>query len=262
MLFSRFSSDNDDPAPQGGSPNECGGKPRYPIGPLFQATATLNTEAGRVYRQSDNVAPQTGSWKCRLLDCSEQGVRVQLDPKFKIPAGELRRLRLKVPEFNLSIPCGIANMNDQGGAVVLGLKLEFAREAVIEAYWQLLEIVVLSSSLTLHSKSVKPDESGYLVEHYACSRPARLSIWRHPSNRKISAFEFRLKRQVARAIVGKRLECKLVPEAGLVHPTMKGEIQRLFSRVASNLSPAMPLDVRELLQKYIVPPDEPHNRTR
>jgi hypothetical protein len=262
MLFSRISPDNNNPAPKGGSPTDVDGKPRYPISPLFQATATLNTEAGRVFRQSDNVAPQAGTLKCCLLDCSEQEVRVRLDPKSKIPAGELRRLRLTVPEFNLSIPCSIASMNEQGGGVVLGLRLEFAREAVIEAYWQLFEIVVLSSCLTLQAKSVKPDESGYLVEHYVCSRPARLSIWRHPSNQIIMAFEFRLKRQVARAVVGKRLECKLVPEAGLVHPAMKVEIQRLFSRVASNLSPAMPGDVREVLQKYIVPPDEPQNRTR
>ena len=111
---------------------------------------------------------------------------------------------------------------------------------------------MLGSSLKLHTKTVKPDESGYFVEHYACSRPARLSIWRHPHNQEISAFEFRLKRQVARAIVGNRLECMLAPGNHPVPPAMKREIQRLFSWIASNLSPSMPLDVREVLQQYTV----------
>lgn len=252
MFLFNHSHEDSELAAKNDSQIERRGKPRYPVSSLFQATATLTVERGKVSRLTDSGTDQGSNWKCRLLDCSEQGVRVQLEPSYKIPAGELRDLRLKVQEFSLSVPCRIANINEQANGAIFGLTLDFDSEAAFDAYWQLLEVVVLGSSLKLHTKTIKPDESGYFVEHYECSRPARLSIWRHPHNQEISAFEFRLKRQVARAIVGSHLECMLAPGDRPVPPAMKVEIQRLFSWIASNLSPSLPLDVREVLQQYTV----------
>jgi len=252
MFLFNHTSDDSELVTKDGSQTERRGKPRYPVSPLFQATATLTVESGDVSRLADVGSLPGWSGKCRLLDCSEQGVRIQLEPSYKIPAGDLRGLRLKVQEFGLNVPCRIANMNEQANGVIFGLMLDFDSEAAFDAYWQLLEVVVLGSSLKLHTKTIKPDESGYFVEHYACSRPARLSIWRHPHSQEISAFEFRLKRQVARAIVGNHLECMLAPGDRPVPPAMQVEIKRLFSWIASNLSQTMPVDVREVLQQYTV----------
>jgi hypothetical protein len=177
-------------------------------------------------------------------------------------AGDLRDLRLRVEEFALNVPCRIANINEQAGSVVLGLMLDLDDEAVFDAYWQLLEAVVLGSSLKLHSRTTKPDESGYLVEHYANNRPARLSIWRHPVNQAIAAFEFRLKRHVVRAVAGNQFEYLTEPGSRPAQPTRVTEIQRQFSQIVSNLSRSVPQDVRELLQHYVAALDARGNAER
>jgi hypothetical protein len=234
------------------------GKPRYSVSPQFHLNVTLAVQPGPNgdTQPADAGTPQGWSWKCRLLDCSEQGVRVQLEPSLKIPAGELRGLRLKVEEYGLNAPCRIANIGEQDGRGVFGLMLDLENEATFDAYWRLLETVVVGSSLKLHSKAAKPDESGYLVEHYASNRPARLSIWRHPDNQGIVAFEFRLKRHVMRAVVGNNLECLSEPGDHPVPSNQQVELLRLFSGMASNLTQAVAPDVRELLQHYKVTRDE------
>jgi hypothetical protein len=169
-------------------------------------------------------------------------------------AGDLRALRLKVEDFDLNVPCRVANINPHAAGMIFGLMLDLEDEANFDAYWQLLEAVVLGSSLKLHSRTAKPDESGYLLEHYACSRPARLSIWRHPVNETIAAFEFRLKRQVVRAVAGNQLEFLTEPGSRPAQPAGVTEIQRLFSRMVPNLSQTVPQDVREFLLHYATDP--------
>jgi len=64
--------------------------------------------------------------------------------------------------------------------------------------------VALGSTLRLRTKTPKPDDSGYLVEKYASSRPSRLTVWRHPTGGMVSAFEFILKDSLVRAAVGQQ----------------------------------------------------------
>jgi hypothetical protein len=264
MFFFKNHHNDSELLARGGAQAEKRGKPRYTVSPEFRLNASLMIEPGDIAPAADEGSgPQQGwSGKCRLLDCSEQGVRVQLEPSHKIPAGELRGLRLKVEEFDLNVPCRIANISEPAGGVIFGLMLDLENEATFEAYWQLLEAVVLGLSLKPHSKSAKPDDSGYLVEHYASHRPARLSIWRHPVDQSIAAFEFRLKRHLVRAVAGNHLECLHEPGNRPVSSVKREELQLLFSWMVSNLAPTMPQDVRELLLHYRVSLDAPENLQR
>lgn len=252
MFFFKYNAEASELAARGGSLAEKRGKPRYAISPEFRLNASLLIDPVDVSPLAGEGHGPAQQWKapCHLLDCSEQGVRVQLEPAHKIPAGELRGLRLQVEEFSLNVACRIANMSEPVGGVIFGLVLDLENEATFEAYWQLLEAVTLGLSLKPHSKSTKPDDSGYLVEHYASHRPARLSIWRHPVDQSVAAFEFRLKHDLVRAVVGNPLECLHEPGNRPVSPAKREELQLLFSWMVSNLASAVPQDVRETLRLY------------
>ena len=69
---------------------------------------------------------------------------------------------------------------------------------------QLLDVVALGSTLKLERAAKQPDASGYIVEVYAGNRPSRLTVWRHPADESVMAFEFVLKDNMVRAAAGQR----------------------------------------------------------
>lgn len=224
--------------------------PRYAINPEFHLQAVLSFS-----KRNDTRAPKGSTrpgwnWKCRLLDCSEQGVRIQLDPALKVQARDLCDLKLIVEGFELTIPCHIANIREEAEGLIFGLKHDIEAEKMWNAYWQLLEVVALGSTLKLHRRTTKPDESGYLVEQYVNNRPARLTIWRRPSDQAVAAFEFRLKDNLVRAAAGQKIKYLTGATARPATAVQASEIQRLFQWVVHNLSPAVPEDVRAFLKSY------------
>lgn len=221
---------------------------RYAVNPQFPIKAVLSF-IGR----DDTGVPMSNSrhgwnWKGRLIDCSEQGVRIQMGPTFKVEARDLCDLTLKVEDFELTVPCHIANIRENAEGLIFGLQHNIEDEAIRSAYWQLLEVLALGSTLKLQSKTTKPDESGYLVEHYVSNRPARLSIWRHPADESVSAFEFQLKDNLVRAAAGHGMEFLTGADARRATAAQALEIQRLFNWVVPNLASAVPEDVRQFLK--------------
>jgi hypothetical protein len=224
--------------------------PRYVISPEFRLKATLNFASRVDSRSTKGHSRSAWHWKCRLLDCSEQGVRIQMDPALKVRARDLCDLQLKVEEFELTMPCHIANIRENAEGMVFGLKLDVADEPTWKAYCQLLEVVALGSSLKLHRRAAQPDESGYLLEHYTNNRPARLSVWRDPATSAVKACEFLLKHYLIRAAAGRPVEYLTSPSGRPAAPTTAAEIQRLFSWVVPNLPDAVPEDVRAFLKHH------------
>lgn len=189
-------------------------------------------------------------WKGRLLDCSERGVRIQMGPALKVEARDLCDLKLTVEDFELTVPCHVANIREHDEGLVFGLRQDIADETTGKAFRQLLEVLALGSTLKLHSKTTEPDKSGYLVEHYVSNRPARLSIWRHPANEAVAAFEFQLKDNLVRAAAGHGMQCLVGAQARTATSAQAAEIKRLFSWVVPNLAAAVPEDVRKFLHRY------------
>ncbi len=249
MFFKRILKDGERAEPSG-PVAEQRSMPRYVISPEFRLKATLNFASRVDSRATNGHSRSAWHWKCRLLDCSEQGVRIQMDPALKVRARDLCDLQLRVEEFELTIPCRIANIRENAEGVIFGLKLEPDDESTWKAYCQLLEVVALGSSLRLHRRTAHPDESGYLREHYANNRPARLSVWRDPATQAVKACEFLLKHHLVRAAAGRPVEYLTSPSGRRASPTTAREIQRLFCWVVPNLPDAMPEDVRAFLKQH------------
>lgn len=231
------------------------GEERYPVNPDFPLKAGISY-IGR----DDTGAPMSSSragwnWKGQLLDCSEEGARVRLGPGLKAVVGESCDLKLTVQDFNLSVPCHVANIYIQegGGDVIFGLQHAIDDPDTLASYRQLVEVLALASTLKARFAEPKPDKNGYLVEQFANDRPARLTIWREPRSRGVVAFEFLLKEDIVQAASGQAMEYLTGTEAtGAVEATAAKalEIHRLFTWVLPNLPAEVPADVREFLRIY------------
>jgi len=223
---------------------------RYAINPRFPIKAVL-CYSGRINSQSPMGPPRPGwQWQGRLLDCSERGARIQMSPTLKVEARSLCDLRLTVEEFKLTVPCHITNIREHAEGLVFGLRQDIADEATGKAFAQLIEVLALGSTLKLHSKPAEPVKGDYLVEHYVSDRPARLSIWRHPADESVAAFEFQLRDNLVRAAEGHDLQYMVGVPPRTATPAQAQEIQRLFNWVLPNLAAAVPEEVREFLQQY------------
>ncbi len=247
MLFFKRILKEPEPVPQ----VERRSSKRYIVNPRFPLKALLSF-IGR----ADTGAPMRHArpgwnWKGRLIDCSEQGVRIQLGPAIKVKARDLCDLTLTVEDFELTVPCHITNIREQTEGLVFGLKHDIEDETTWSAYRQLLEVLALGSTLKAQTKPLQPDPSGYLVEHYVSTRPARLSIWRHRADESVAAFEFQLKDNVVRVAAGHEVQYLTGADARPATAAKALEIQRLFNWVVPNIAAAVPEEVREFLKRYV-----------
>jgi hypothetical protein len=227
--------------------------PRYPINPEFPLKAVLSF-IGR----DESGAPMSNTrhgwnWKGRLIDCSEEGARIQMGPAVKLQDGEPCDLKLSVQDHEIIVPCHVTNLGETPEGIVLGLKHAIDDAATGEGYRQLVDVVALGSTLKLESAAKKPDASGYLVEIYASNRPSRLTVWRHPADESVMAFEFVLQDNMVRAAAGQRVEFLSDLDGTGSRPANTEkclEIGRLFQWVVPNLPADMPEEVRGFLKHY------------
>lgn len=226
---------------------------RFTLHPDFPLKSVLSF-IGR----DDTGVPMSDSrhawhWKGRLIDCSERGMRMRLGSGVRAHPGDECDLLLTLEDFELTVPCHISNVRAEPEGTTVGLQHDIADEATWAAYQQLLEVVALSSTLKPAFKHTKPDPSGYWVEQYASERLARLTVWRHPANQAVVAFEFLLKEVLMRAAAGLEVEFLIGAQAAEVRPvppSKEGEVRRLFHWVAPNLAPCVPADVRAFVRYY------------
>ncbi len=193
------------------------------------------------------------NWKGRLVDCSEQGVRLLFGTAVQAATGESCDLKLDLEEFVLELPCHVSNLRRQSDGFNLGLKHDIADAESRGAYRQFLEIVALGAALRPHLRKHQPEGSNYLVEQYVGERRSCLNVWRHPSGGAVAAAEFLLKDCLIRMVAGHHPEYFTDTEAVEAHranPAHALEIHRLFRWVVPNLSASVPDDLRKFLQKY------------
>ncbi len=228
-------------------PPERRSRPRYALHPDFALRASLALAA--VDKEEPGEWGDV-TWECRVLDCSEDGLRVQIAPDVRVQAKALCHLTLTVHAFELTVPCQIVNLRYNPQGVFFGLSLLIEDETTWAAYWQLLEVIALGATLKLHRRTTQPDDSGYLIESWANSRPARLTVWRHPADRTVAAFEFRLKNYLVRASAGGKIQYLTGLAARPTTPARTEEIRRLFRWVVPNLNQSVPADVRQFLADY------------
>lgn len=225
---------------------------RHPVSPDFSLKATL-CYVGR----DETGAPMSDSragwhWRGRLVDCSDAGVRIQLGPGLRAMVGESCDLRLGIHDFEITVPCHVTNINETAEGAVFGLQHAIMDEATLLSYRRIVEVMAIASTLRLLSRADQPDESGYLVETYGSDRSARLTLWRHPSDASVSAFELQLSDCQLRAAEGQGIEYFSGAAGGSRPATAQRchDIHRLFQWVVPNLPSAVPADVKEFLQGF------------
>jgi hypothetical protein len=226
---------------------------RFAIDPAFPLKAVLSY-VGRDEAGAPMSASREGwNWKGRLLDCSYAGARLRLGGGLKAVIGESCDLKLSLQEFDVLVPCHVANIQEQDGDMIFGLEHDIGDDATRAAYGQLVEVLALGTTLKPRYKEPVPDKTGYLVEQFANDRPARLTVWREPNTRGVVAFEFLLKENIVQAASGQPMEYLVGTETTGAAPAsaLKAlEIHRLFVWVLPNLPDDVPADVKQLLQSY------------
>jgi hypothetical protein len=255
MFFKRILSKQPEPAvpPPEAPAVERRGEQRHAISPDFPLRAVLSfigrDESGAPMSESR----QGWNWKGRLIDLSEDGARLQLGPAVKVRAGEPCDLLLAVQDYELMLPCRVTNLTEHPDGIIVGLNHVIEDAAVLNGYRQLVEVVALGSTLRLQAKGAQPDVSGYLVETYASLRGSRLTVWRHPADRSVGAFELVLQDNLVRAAAGRTVEFMSDIDGSGSRPASAEkclEIGRLFRWVVPNLPPEIPADLRAFLQQH------------
>ncbi|HEX2861525.1 MAG TPA: PilZ domain-containing protein [Lacunisphaera sp.] len=193
-------------------------------------------------------------WPGLLVDLSSKGARLQVPLTVAVHRDDTGRLHLDVQGYKLSIPCRVAHITECRDSYVLGLDLDLQKAGTQAAYYQLMDLIALGSSLRL-VKSAQPDQSGYLLEQYAGEPASHLSIWRHQEGREVAAFEFVLKDCFVRGVAdSNELECFSGKNA--TAPTTSQaqweEIHRLYQWVVLNLAATVPADARAFLLRLAI----------
>lgn len=193
------------------------------------------------------------NWKCRLLNCSELGVRLETGATVTVVTGAPCHFKIDLEGFELVVPCVVSNLRRQGESLFVGLKQAIPDPETLVAYRQFLEIVALGATLRLHVRRSRAAAAEYEVEQYVSARRSCLNIWRHPQTGMVAAAEFILKECLVRVVPGSPLEYYLGTDAATAPratPAQALEIHRLFHWVLPNLSLSVPEDVRKFLQKH------------
>jgi hypothetical protein len=248
LLFKRIFTARKDDAP----PDRRLGK-RYCISPRFPLKAVVNLvgrdDLGHPLPMKDGGR----DWSCRLINISNQGARIQLPPVICAHAGDACVLKLDLEGHRLQLPGRVAHMIERRDSIVYGVTLDVIGPDQQEMFDELIELIAIGSTFKA-ARPAEPLDAHYLIEQYAGEPDACLDVWRYCEGRQVAAFEFRLREYRVRGCVG-RNELEFLPvtdEAGAraVPPEQAEEIHRLFHWVVPNLPTAVPVDVREFLQKY------------
>ena len=253
LFFKRILKEPEQPAAAAAPIVERRTEQRFAISADFPLKAVL----GFVGRDASG-APMSNTrhgwnWKGRLIDCSEEGARIQLGAGIGIGVGEACDLKLSVQDFELTVPCHVINLTELPDGIVLGLKHAIVEQETLAGYRQLVEVIALGATLKLQSKSTQPDESGYLVEVYGGVGSSRLTVWRYPGQGGIAAFELTLKDNLVRAAAGQAVEFMADIAGSGSMPATSGkcvEIGRLFQWVVPNLPTDLPAEIRAFLRHY------------
>lgn len=230
------------------------GDKRYPVGIKFAVKAKLAIPA----RDSEGNL-LTGSrggptdWGGQLMDLSNNGASIRLHPAAVTVKDDACQLKLELENMLFEIAAKIAHFRQTPQHATCGLTLNFSDSYARKAYLQLMEPVVIGSSLEPVER-VKQDVPGLLKEQYAAESDTVLNVWRDSSGKNAKLFELLIHDYVVRGNtempglkVGRRDGTNTAMGAG-----HKDEIRRLFQFVTQNLGKSVPSEVRKFLELFAV----------
>jgi hypothetical protein len=237
--------------PVGGNSDKRGTK-RYLVGAKFAIKAKLSLPA----RDGDGglltgQRARSTDWGGQLVDLSSNGASIRLHPAAAASPGDVCQLKLELENLLFEIDARIAYFRAGAQHVSCGLTLAFPDSYARRAFLQLMEPVVIGSTLEPVSR-VKQDIPGLLKEQYRGESDSELNVWRDSSGKSAKLFELlfhdyaiRGNTEMPGLKVDRRDGTNTAMGAG-----HKDEIRRLFQFVTQNLNKSVPSEVRKFLELF------------
>lgn len=228
--------------------------PRYPLGENFAFKTKL-----ALFQNNGVKLPEgkTKEWSATAVNLSATGASVQLSMAAVAFAKEKCRLKFSRGDYVLELPATIAHFRCYSQYSLCGVVFNFPTPEAQQGYLQLLEPVVLGSSL-VRIEAIQ-NTPGQIMEQFSGINSA-LTIWRDGPEGPITGFDFRMRQYAVRWAEGEA-ELKLYAVAEgkegdaeeLVPLTSEqhDEVRWLFCLSVPNLPKAVPADVRKFLSGMV-----------
>lgn len=236
--------------------------PRYPVGEIFpvKGVVAFCTNLDRKGQPPPSGTEHWQNWSGRLLNLSDGGASIQLAASAIGARGHICKFKLQLEGRQLEMPGTIAYFRSFTQYSLCGLSFSYPEETTRQGYLQLLEMVVLGSSLKAAGKAKAPN--GLTRETYKGAKDTRLNVWRNTASETISHFEFRIADCYIR---GNAQNFKLEVDAtegehGLsasagrpapFPPAKLAEAKQLFRWVVTNLPKEVPSNIKKFLEMFI-----------
>lgn len=261
---------------------------RYIISPTFplkvvvrfiERGTRVSVATGTANGKVATAAPGTVAkeWSGTPVDLSATGANIHLSLAAVAFPDDVCRVRFSLGGFQLELPAVVVHFRCGAQFAMCGLQFNFPDAETEKAYFQLLEPVMIGTSLA--PVAARPDNTGRHTELYAGKNSALLTIWRQAPGGDIISFDFRMNQYGVRLSSGhtELIPYGLEPEkpAAAAKPVLKlklktpekpgagaatiplseaqdEEVRWLFCLAVSNLSPAVAADARKFLLSLVV----------
>ncbi len=233
---------------------------------------------GKVSTKTNSIAWK--EWPGTLIDLSSTGANVHLSLAAVAFPDDACRLKLSLGSYQLELPCTVAHFRCYSLHAVCGLLFNFPDPDTEKAYYQLLEPIMIGTSLV--PVEAAPDRSGHHKEQYGGKNSALLTVWRQSAGAEVISFDFRMNdygvrwragltelstygvekpgsndhKDGARPVLKLKLKTlEKTTDGTQTHPLNEAqdeEVRWLFCLAVSNLSAAVAADVRKFLLSLVV----------
>jgi hypothetical protein len=248
---------------EGGLRDKRGAK-RYPVGAKFPLKVKITLSArdgdGKPIPASKSLPMD---WGGQMLDLSSSGVRIRLHPAAIAAPADTCFVRLEFDNKLFEFQATVANYRNGQQYVSCGVVLKFPDAYAQKAYQQLMEPVIIGSTLASVTGRVKQDLPGLLKEQYEGESDTVLSVWRDGAGKNPKLFELLMHDYCVRgstempglkisyregSSVGKRQSRPAMPVT--ISPDHQAEVRQLFQFVVQNLGKGVPSDLRKFLELF------------
>ena len=250
---------------EGGMLDKRGAK-RYPVGAKYplKPKITLVARDGEGHPlPPSKSAPM--DWGGQLVNLSESGANLRLHPAAVAARGEVCTLKLELDHMLFEVEAKIASYRIQSQYVSCGVELNFPDSHTRKAYQQLMEPVVIGSTLEEGTARAKQDLPGLVKEQYFGQSESVLSTWGDGNGKNLKMFELLLHDYYIRgntempglkigyrdgAKIGKRVSTPAFPVP--LSREHQAEVAKLFCFVVQNLTKTVPSETRKFLELFAV----------